>query len=89
MHIYITTNFEEAAVAVHSTLAEAHAAARLRGDKNSLRIELHDVPTDKDSIVALVAAALFGEPAGFSENILRTWVLTQRGGLLETTAEAA
>ena len=89
MHIYITTNFEEAAVAVHSTLTEAHAASRLRGDKNSLRIELHDVPTDKDSIVALVAASLFGEPAWFSENILRTWVLTQRGGLMETTAEAA
>ena len=61
------------------TLGEAHAKAKdvTNFDKTTLRVELIDVDTSKDSLIGLLNAPKSVEALA----PLRTWALTKRGGL--------
>ena len=66
------------------TQAEAHSAAKGLDGSNYFpdqRIELVDVPTDKDSIIKLLNADPFNDP--WPGTVLRTWRLGERGGMVE------
>lgn len=68
-----------------STLKGAHLCAKEQYDKftwPAVRIELFDMPVDKDSMVGLLNSAACGQ-LDLAENVLRTWALTDRGGLKE------
>jgi hypothetical protein len=57
--------------------AHTHAKSLSSDFWNDVRIELVDIPTDKDSLITL----LNGEAV--QDKVLRTWALTDRGGLRE------
>lgn len=64
-----------------ATRDAAHQTAKeVRVPYQSIRIDLHDIELNKDNILALLIKTFKVERAGPP---LRTWNLTQRGGLLE------
>lgn len=72
----------------HGTLADAHKTAKATFNNSILRsrarIDLHDINTDKASLVVILNGRLtdvIGEAKP-----LRTWGLTARGGLKELQA---
>lgn len=60
------------------TLAQTHAEAKELHPRDAVRIELVDVPIDKDSILAIL-----NRPDTFvaTFEVERTWALGARGGL--------
>lgn len=65
------------------TLADAHAAAKVLTAANpfdEIRIELFDVPTDKESILQLLNG---GDADSLGLGAQKTWGLTVRRGLNE------
>lgn len=81
MHVYTITNFNGETIAIHGTLAEAHADAKRRDGRTDLTIYLRDVPIDKASMVELLRAALLGDEYSIPGENLGEWLLTERGGL--------
>jgi hypothetical protein len=63
-----------------TTLAGAHTAAKgyAKRDLPDVRIELFDVPTDKDGVLGLLMGY---SPDDYPPR--RTWAITDRGGLRE------
>jgi len=83
MHVYrVIQDQSTRAHAYHSTMADAHADAKMRGAAlyPMLRIELFDIPTDKMAILRLLNSET---PDECGLNPIRTWAITSRGGLLE------
>ena len=66
----------------HGVLLDAHNAAKGYAQRDCVRIELIDVNTTKDGVLALLQGY---SPADTYDNVkvLRTWGLTPRGGLRE------
>jgi len=61
-----------------ATLSAAHDMLRKHPTFQDARIELFDIPTDKEGVLALLSRA-----EGLTATVLRTWALTPRGGLKE------
>ena len=83
MHFYRELNVGDDPVTVYqhtATLAEAHASLKVYGEplRPDLRVELVEIATDKASLVNVLNGVIEVE-------LLRTWKLTPRGGLLEIT----
>jgi hypothetical protein len=85
MNLYSIRSFDGDILALHATLAEAHAYAKRLAGRQSLSIALHDLATDKATVLQLARAAYL-LPSGVLPPMLtlREWVLTPRGGLRET-----
>jgi len=89
MNVYFTTNFNEAILDVSGTRQEVQAAIQKNTgwDREDLRVELWDVPTDKAAILDLIEmAARPADPYHPRENhgkLLAAWNVTKRGGLKE------
>lgn len=70
-----------------ATLGDAHAVAKSRwtqpGGRSLARIDLYDLDVSKGGVLALLIGGFDGV-AGKSI-LQRTWGLTARGGLVETT----
>ena len=62
------------------TLSDAHATAKTLQPRDAVRIELVEVPTDKEGILALLNRM---ETVTNTFTVERTWALTARGGLHE------
>lgn len=60
-----------------SKQSDAHVLAKEDDDRVNVRIELIEVPLDKDTVLQLLNDEELSLPA------LRTWRLTPRGGLVE------
>ena len=65
----------------HGTLADAHKAAKVWPQcfRHDVLIELFDIPADKEGVLDLLRG---DKPM---TTVLRTWMLTHRGGLKEIT----
>lgn len=59
------------------TRGDAHATAKSAERRETARIELHDVPVDKDNVLAIL------RDEDIKSEVLQTWSLTTRGGLQE------
>lgn len=82
MHAYRITGYvDDESPAWAGTLSDAHASLKLRQHMPDARIELFDVPTDKDGVLTLLSNR--GVPACVAVSPMRTWALTPRGGLTE------
>lgn len=81
MHLYRTFNSalspEAVAISWDATQSDAHNAAKGFGlfARPDMRIELVEVPTDRDSLLGYLRGA-YG-----TCKVLKTWKLTDRGGL--------
>lgn len=64
------------------TLAEAHARAKDSYDRFDVTIQLVEIDTDRENLLAL----LNGD-GGYESPVFRTWVLAPRGGLREATPD--
>lgn len=79
MQFYKLINGEPDTDAVYyGVIKEAHNAAKESPYRLLARIELVEVPTDKEGVLELLNGSV-------PEKVLRTWRLTSRGGLLEIT----
>jgi hypothetical protein len=81
MHIYvITMNSEDLNPRYRGTVADAHDVMKtiLKDLRTEARCELLDMLTDKASLIELLAT---GQPV--LGPVLRTWVVTDRGGMKE------
>jgi hypothetical protein len=60
------------------TLSDAHATAKALTPRDAVRIELVEVPTDKEGVLALL-----NRPQTVTQTfaVEQTWALTARGGL--------
>jgi hypothetical protein len=84
MNIYRITRFATDDPVYAGTLAEAKTAATRDMARRTLvetRVDLIDVRTDKDSLVALLNLGTTSPVLA-----LRTWKLSPRGALVETSA---
>lgn len=82
MHFYRITSFEgDSMPEWEPTLAEAHARLKLKVGRDA-RIELIDVDTSKNGVLALLRGDMYS-PMCATKGPLRTWALTPRGGLKE------
>lgn len=86
MHFYRTL-YERAGTpdsrAHHATLAEAHndAKAFRVEDRSYVRVELIDIQIDKAGVLALLQA--IDRREGIAADPIRTWAVSDRGGLYE------
>lgn len=78
----------------HATLADAHTAAKgydKINDRPHVRVELIDISTDKDGILQLLRGYSIQEGSvadGMATvRILRAWDISDRGGLVEMSAD--
>lgn len=77
MNVYKLINGEPDTDAVYcGVMKEAHSAAKESPYRGDARIELVEVITDKEGVIALLNGNV-------SEKVVRTWRLSARGGLVE------
>lgn len=84
MNVYSLADIDrDGAPSCFGTLAEARAAAKDHvkarpQDRGDVRIDLHEVVTDKAAILRML-----NDEGGYHGDALRTWALGARGGLVE------
>lgn len=84
MHIYrVLDSDTDTVLSFRDTLKSAHRRAKQESenDRDDVRIELINIPTDKIGILNLLACLVAQEMP--EAEALRTWKLTARGGLKE------
>lgn len=62
------------------TLAEAHEVGKSLGNRDDVTISLVEIGNDRETLLRLLNSA-----GGYASPTLRSWELTPRGGLIETT----
>lgn len=77
MNFYLVTTQEGDTGSWHPTLSEAHKHAKLAPNRIDVLIDLFDVQTDKEGVLAM----LRGFPV--RQYASKTWRLSTRGGLIE------
>lgn len=81
--VFIDCN-EEETTHWFGTRADAHAYAKTKAPRLDVIVELVEIPVDRDTVLGL----LNWEPGKtFIKETLRTYVLTERGGLKEEKRE--
>lgn len=80
MHIYRISQFPTGDFCYRGTLTEAHAEMKRfpANNRGEARIELIDVGIDKEGVLNVLN---LGDKA--FHPVLRTWLITERGGLKE------
>lgn len=84
MNIYSLINWEGDVRSIEGTLKGIHEQARECERPDQMLIQLHEVPTDKDSLIQVLLYACTPDVYKLPQPT-RTWSITPRGGLKENT----
>jgi len=79
MHIYkVFDSANEGRADYRGSLNDAHMSAKVGEPRANMRIELHEIPTDKAAVLLYLNGQHIPDEL---MKPLRTWSLTERGGL--------